>query len=396
MYFLLIGFNLYFFVILPLFSYKYDTFVTDLLPDLFFVTNKNYMKSSVTVRYKKLSSGRQSAYLDIYLNGVRQYEFLQMYLDPEDGTKATTRKNKETYDAVQAIAAIRTSQILQGHYTTTSNQYSSLSILDLISNASERDVYRTVARKLSPLLLDKHVKDINIRLINDVRTYIMALPLSQNSKEVYFTTFLNCIRLAISNEMMDPIDLDNIVKIKREETTRQFLSPEEIKSFWTIDASKFRDVKESFVFSCMTGLRISDILSLSWDHIDINSRLISVRMQKTKKYVYVPINDLAFNILQTQKSKTIPDNKVFNLYNNVFSINSSLLRIAQLAGIRKKVTFHVARHTFATLSISRDVDIYTVSKLLGHTNVKTTAIYAKVLDESKRKATDKINIDLDM
>lgn len=354
------------------------------------------MKSSVTVRYKKLSSGRKSAYLDIYLNGERQYEFLHMYLDPEDGSKAIARKNKETIESVQAIAAIRTSQILQGHYSTVSNQYSSLSIFDLIANASERDVYRTVARKLSPFIRDKQVKDINIRLINDIRTYILALPIAQNSKEVYFTTFLNSIRLAINNEMIDNINLDDVIKIKREETTRQYLTADEIKSFWSVDASKFRDVKQAFVFACMTGLRISDILSLSWDNISLDSRLITTRMQKTKKYVYVPINDLALNILQEQKAKSISDDKVFYLYNNIFSVNSSLLRIAQMAGIRKRVTFHVARHTFATLSISRDVDIYTVSKLLGHTNVKTTAIYAKMLDETKRKATDKINIDLDI
>ena len=139
------------------------------------------------------------------------------------------------------------------------------------------------------------------------------------------------------------------------------------------------ETKRAFLFACQTGLRLSDIESLRWnDILDIDGTPTIIKTQvKTGKEVRVPLNAIALHLIDTTEREGL----VFKLMSRSV-IASDLRQWAADAGIAKRLTFHVSRHTFATLSIAAGVDIYVVSKLCGHTTVKTTEIYAHMIDKT--------------
>ena len=139
-----------------------------------------------------------------------------------------------------------------------------------------------------------------------------------------------------------------------------------------------------FLFSCFTGLRLSDVRNLKWS--DIRNGVIFLRQHKTGEFVQVPIGKNASKFLRDNDSE-----KVFHDFPSCeVWFTQKLKDWVAKAGIKKKVSFHVARHTFATLALGNGADLFTVSKLLGHTKITTTQIYAKVLDEGRKKAVDAI------
>ena len=153
-------------------------------------------------------------------------------------------------------------------------------------------------------------------------------------------------------------------------------------------------MKRAALFSALTGLRFIDLKNLVWDNIEYiegNGYSINYKQQKTKGIETHPISQQAFSLLGERKE---PKDQVFEGLKYSAYENKHLAKWIGLAGITKDITFHCFRHTFATLQLSKGTDIYTVSKLLGHRELKTTQIYAKIIDETKRKAADKIELDL--
>ncbi|MGL5228590.1 MAG: site-specific integrase [Bacteroidales bacterium] len=352
------------------------------------------MKSPIKLRKKKLSDGRESLYLDIYQNGVRRYEFLKLYLLPE-GARNAKKENKSTLEYAQQICTIRTAQLAQGLLFEETNDYSKMLYVDYL-RADSRSMFNTISYTLYPIFEKVEMGNIKSEWIEQVRQYIVSLDhLKPNTQAIYYHTFILSLKIAVDRKIIAPLSFSLANKLPRIETERNFLSEDEIRRFWQTECRFTRDVREAFIFACMTGLRISDIAQLTWEMIDTDN-CINIRMRKTGVYIKIPINNFAAHILDIQRKTRGDQTRVFQLYTSNHMINSALEKISKASGIDKKITFHVARHTFATLSISKSVDIYTVSKLLGHKNVATTGIYAKVLDEAKKEATDKISIDFDL
>ena len=142
-------------------------------------------------------------------------------------------------------------------------------------------------------------------------------------------------------------------------------------------------VKNAFLLACLTGLRLSDIETLSWQDIrpSDNGLCIDKCQRKTRRRITVPLGKSALRLLPPAGGRH--SGRVFSLPSRT-TIAAVLVQWSLAAGIDKHVTFHASRHTFATMLISSKVEIYTVSKLCGHTNVKTTEIYAHILDSSLR------------
>ena len=172
---------------------------------------------------------------------------------------------------------------------------------------------------------------------------------------------------------------------------RAFLTEDEIRAMATTPCSR-PEIKAAFLFACLTGLRYGDLQTLTWgDIVDEGGSLKLVKkMVKTQKPVTVYLNSTAAALLPKRRGGK---ELVFNLGANQWA-NRHLKAWAEAAGIKKHVSYHVARHTFATLNLTKGTDLYTTSKLLGHTNVATTAIYAKLVDQKRQAAADLINIDL--
>ena len=153
-------------------------------------------------------------------------------------------------------------------------------------------------------------------------------------------------------------------------------------------------MKTAFLFSALTGLRWSDIQKLSWaemQHSEDIGHYIRYTQKKTKGSETLPISEQAFGFLGERGE---PNERVFMGLKYSAWHNMRLQQWAMRAGISKSITFHCARHTYATLQLTLGSDIYTVSKMLGHKHLKTTEIYAKVIDHKKKEAANRIKIDL--
>jgi integrase len=239
---------------------------------------------------------------------------------------------------------------------------------------------------------------IDIKFCEDFKTFLLSAPrggnkngkLSQNSASTYFSVFKAALKQAFIDGYFTTDIAAKIKSIPSEESRREYLTIDELNTLVATPCEN--DVlKRAALFSALTGLRHSDIQKLKWNEIslDNNQPRINFTQKKTKGVEYMPISQQALEICGEPKS---PNDLVFENLTNPAWINRPLKAWVAKAGINKNITFHCFRHTFATLQLSSGTDIYTVSKMLGHTNVKTTQVYAKVIDEKKNKAAEAIQL----
>jgi len=151
-------------------------------------------------------------------------------------------------------------------------------------------------------------------------------------------------------------------------------------------------LKRAALFSALTGLRHSDIKKMKWSELEFVARkgyLLNFDQQKTKGVEVLPISEQAYSLLGEPGEPTaqVFDGLKYSAYQN-----KHLFQWIGAAGITKDITFHSFRHTYATLQLHSGTDIYTVSKMLGHKDLKTTQIYAKIVDEAKLEASNKITL----
>lgn len=189
-----------------------------------------------------------------------------------------------------------------------------------------------------------------------------------------------------------------LFSLKNTPTNRSFLTIEEVNHIKALDFSNnlaLDRVRDFFLFSCYTSLRYSDAVRLRLKDIietEEGRKLISIKMEKTKESVYVPIIPAAQNIIDKYENDPAREVEGFILprYSNQ-KLNSYLKLIATMAGINKEMTHHVARHTFATIALNKGMPLEVVQKILGHCNIRTTQIYAKMQTSTLEKEMEKLD-----
>lgn len=242
---------------------------------------------------------------------------------------------------------------------------------------------------------------LNETFCDDFREYLLTtksnksnkVTLLQNSALSYFNKFKAALKQAYKDGYLQT-DLNARIKtIKQAETQRNFLTIEELNSLVKTECNN-PQLKTAALFSALTGLWFSDIAKLTWrelEYIEGNGYFIQFKQQKTKGVEMMPISEQAFSLLGVRRE---PSNKVFEGLTYSAYSNKHLFQWIGAAGITKDITFHCFRHTYATLQLSQGTDIYTVSKMLGHRELKTTQVYAKIIDKTKREAANKIKLEL--
>lgn len=243
--------------------------------------------------------------------------------------------------------------------------------------------------------------DLNVKLCNEYRDYLISADsmhrkdtkLAVNTSVTYFNKLKTTLKQAYKDGLLQ-IDLNKQVdSITPEENLREFLTLEELNDLVNTPC-KDPVMKKAALFSSLTGLRFSDIEKLNWEEIRYDKEQgysIRFRQQKTNGDESLPVSDQAIQLLgKTELSKGLvfPDLEYSAYKNNILD------EWIKAAGITKHIRFHSMRHTNATLLLSNGIDIYTVSKMLGHRSIKTTQVYAKVLDQAKRQAAGKIKLNL--
>lgn len=243
---------------------------------------------------------------------------------------------------------------------------------------------------------------IDMKFCENLKTFLLNAPLggnkkgilSQNSAATYFSIFKAALKQAFVDDYF-MIDISAKLKgIAEVESRREYLTIDELNILVETPCD-YEVLKRAALFSALTGLRLSDIQKLKWAEINIEngSPRIHFTQQKTKGVEYMPISEQALQLCGNQK---LPTALVFSGLPDSAWISRPLKKWIESAGITKKITFHNFRHTFATLQLSSGTDIYTVSKMLGHSNVKTTQVYAKVVDEKKNQAASAIKLKFDI
>ena len=239
---------------------------------------------------------------------------------------------------------------------------------------------------------------VDNRLAEDFKLFLLSAPcgggksgtISQNTAATYFSIFKAALKQAFIDGYLT-VDLSAKIKgIQEQESRREYLTVDELNTLAVTPCE--RDVlKRAALFSALTGLRHCDIQKLKWKEISMDGEQAKIHFtqKKTKGVEYMPISEQALLLCGEPQQ---PEQLVFEDLPNPSWISRPLKLWTQSAGIQKNITFHCFRHTYATLQLSSGTDIYTVSKMLGHTNVKTTQIYAKVVDEKKNKAAQAIQL----
>lgn len=240
---------------------------------------------------------------------------------------------------------------------------------------------------------DIHLKKLNYGFIVDFEQYIRKykpatrMGCANNGTMKHMERLKKMSRLAVKLEWLEKDPFINF-KLRFEKVERQFLTERDLG---LIEETTFKDatvkrIKDLFIFACYTGLSYVDVQTLKADHlvkgIDGNNWLFTKRT-KTDEPLKIPLLPRAMEIIDKYRSEKglIEQGRLLPIYSNQM-MNRTLKDIAEACGIRKKMTFHTARHTFATsITLSNGVPIETVSKLLGHTKLSTTQIYARVVEK---------------
>lgn len=379
------------------------------------------LKEPVRIRFKQLSNGNQSIYLEYYtgdvirkenyVGGKRKYEFLKLYLIPER-TREDKAKNEATLALAKAIQSKRIVEVQNDAHGFQNTNKSRVNLLDYLENIGKqsaeqgsRNYARTVLNTVRALKLFRGdyiaFRDVDKEFLSEFTDYLRQMPkaskygvlkaggrLSNNSVVSYYGTLRTAINRAYKEGIItvNPTkEFDFASKVRQEPSRREYLTLDELKTLINTEC-RHEIVKRAFLFSCLCGLRVSDIRKLRWCDLQRSSGRvrIEITMQKTKEPLYLPISDEALKWLP-ERGEANGSDFIFPLTHEG-TVNDTLQHWAKVAGITKHISFHVSRHTHATMMLTLGADLYTVSKLLGHKNIATTQIYAKIVDKKKEEA----------
>lgn len=285
----------------------------------------------------------------------------------------------------------KTKKMLLEIFQEHNDEVDSLIGKDFAAGTAER--YRTCKKHVADFIKKKYkkndipVQDVDHKFITGLEYYLKnTRKCAHNSAIKYITNFKKIIRIAHAN---DWIDKDPFLhwKAKLKIVEREFLTEEEIQNIIELEFKMERldQVRDIFIFCCFTGLAYADVKKLNRGDIVLGAdgeEWVKTKRSKTDTRSNIPILPIAKAIIDKYKDNELLKEKdlVLPVLSNQ-KMNAYIKEIATLAGITKNLTFHLARHTFATtVTLTNGVPIESVSKMLGHTNLKTTQHYAKILD----------------
>ena len=331
---------------------------------------------SVTIRKRALRSGKTSLYLDVYEDGHRRQEMLKLYLVGDRHTDA------KIMSLAEAVRAKRVIELQNGAYGFTPEHRRRTRFLDFYDElARSRDVNWKTARKHVAAFSGANVRldRADERWLERLQNFLLTR-VSPNTARTHASKVRAALNEAYRRRLIPSSPASRVPNLKGIETETVFLEHEELIAMAAADCRN-EVVKRAFLFSCCTGLRISDVRALRWRHLQ--GRRLLYRQKKTKAAQYTGLSDQALVLMG---ERGVADETVFPLPKAQSSVNDILREWATNAGVTKRISYHVSRHTCATLLITEGNDIYTTSHILGHRDLSSTQRYAKVVDLRREKA----------
>lgn len=369
----------------------------------------------IKLRWKSLGNGKESAFLDITIPGrPRKKEYLRIYRGGEIGkreSKDATRlasaicekRLQEYRDGLLGIEQDKSYKLYFPFYAICANLdgHAENTRLSWINAGECLKKYLAVVGKSEETFV---FADIDYEFCNGYLSWLKndatSLPKKWHGQEevvtkrlklstviTRFSIFKSSIDMAIREGIMKGDPTIKCVMPKVEKAKKEYLSPEDLRLLMKTPYTNENTCK-AFMFSCLTGLRISDIRAMRWSDVTIhNGRTrITFRQKKTGGLVYLDISDMAAGYMGNRGE--LKDN-VFDVQKGTHMYESLRKWVAN-AGIDKYITFHCGRHTAAVSMLTAGAEIYTVQRVLGHASLSSTQVYADIIDAQKTSAVDMI------
>lgn len=347
---------------------------------------------SVKLRKRVLPSGKTQLYLAVNLNGHRTYEALNFYLGQDKFQNKETLRLAETIRAKRELAAHADSEGLADRTRRRQNFFAFAEQVYAEKRPHTRQTYVNTMEHLK----DFAGKDMTVaRLTTKFCEQFLAhlnKDLKPNSAAAYYARFKTIVR-ALVREGVISQDPATGVLVNRVESLPKYLTLDELRTLKTKECGN-TEVRDAFLFSCYTGLRYQDISTLSWKQV--KGETLGYTQSKTGAEEIIPLSASAISLLERKRVRSggIPgrgssDGLVFSLPRRS-TVDKVLKTWGKRGGLSIPLSFHKARHTFATLALDADVDLYTTSKLLGHKSIATSQVYARVTDSKKKAAVAKL------
>lgn len=316
---------------------------------------------------------------------------LKMFTNPKYPFQVTA--NKEIEEIANKVYASRMLMIARREYLyQTVKDYRNIDFLKYFEDNGDYRGFKYVgARKaFSSFMKGKcRIKDINIALFDKYKKFLSTYKatrkktiISHNTACAYFSVLLTMLSLAYKDNLINKDYSMLVSKMTWDhDVKKDYLTETELNIIEKTDFPKEREVKQAFLLSSYTGLRRSDILNLKWENLKMDKSsepYLDIIVHKTGKRLCVPLSRHAVKLLtECGMKQHSPENKVFPTLTEAI-LNQRVPELIKAAGINKHITMHCGRHTFAMMLLNRGVDIYKISKLLGHAQINNTSVYAKL------------------
>ena len=345
-------------------------------------------------------TGKISLYLEIYkgynreegkIKHIRDYEYLDYFLYEKPKNQAEKQHNAEQLKFAEAVKAQRILEIQNGTYGFNNLHLLNANFIEYFQKLTDYGNWDSALKQLIKYA-GKIVpfKDVTTEFCEGFKEFLLTnkTKTGKNLAKNSVISYLNKLKAALNQAFDDKIINENPAKriknIKPEESNREYLTKEEVKALMGTDC-RYEVLKRAFLFSCFTGMRWSDINQLTWRYVrkSEDGYRVHFSQKKTKGVEYLDIPDIALEYIG---EKGEPDERVFVGLKYSAYMNTALARWVLEAGITKLITFHCARHTYATILLEEDVNIRVIQDMLGHKELRTTLIYAKIIDKKRREA----------
>lgn len=370
--------------------------------------------TTVYVRKRKGANGKMHLYLDYYppvFNPItrvsRRHESLGMFVYEDPKNQMEKNYNDEMMKLAEAVRCKRSIAVMNNDLGFIEESFADKDFLEFFEYVSRhKDKSWTFSRAyFSKFMNGKcRFKDLTIQLAEDYKMWLInglyvdpksedkrkRKQLNNNTISKYYTIFRAVLRLAYRGKCIRENINEHLENIPLKKTRREFLTVEEIIKLSRTECM-YDVLKQASMFSILTGLRISDIRTLEWKHIceaPDGKPCIRKRIEKTNTEETIFISEQALAYCGERKESGL----IFEGLRPGI-IDYAVKRWVEAAGIQKKISFHCFRHTYATLLVTQGVDIYTVSRQMTHTNVKTTQVYLHMVDRKGRLAAENTVID---
>ena len=362
--------------------------------------------SRVSIRYKEKTNGMKSVYLQFY-PGIRdskgeivKYEFLNLEVYSNPKTKAQRLFNKTNEEISESIRCQRYIQIVKRDYNFLGKDNLEGDFLEYFHRNADFHGPKFEAARLHFEEFCGHsckFKDLSPSLCEKYRFYILHdkhlancdKSIKHNTASSYFNVFLNIVKLAFKDNIIPDDYTKDVRPIKwNHDINKDYLTVEEIQLLEHMKYDKHPQLPQACLFSIYTGLRRSDILDLKWEHFVRrgNHVYIEKKIVKTEMFVRLPLSRDALRIIGKRKK----EGTVFTEL-TISILNIHVKRWLELANIRKHITFHCFRHTYAMMLTEKGISTNIISSLLCHKKLSSTQVYSKVTTQMVERTIEQID-----